>query len=119
LQKTLNAKDTVEAKEAFERWADSHKVTARHYHADNGRFAETELMAHVAKKGQTISFCGLNAHFQSGCAERRIRSLQDLARTQMLHAMAKWPVAISHHLWPYAITNVANCMNDTTRKTES
>jgi hypothetical protein len=33
----------------------------------------------------------------------------------MLHAISKWPVAISHHLWSYAITNMANCRNDTPR----
>jgi hypothetical protein len=44
-------------------------------------------MADVARKGQTISFCGVNAHFQNGKAERRIRLLQDLARSQPLHAM--------------------------------
>jgi Reverse transcriptase (RNA-dependent DNA polymerase) len=115
LQKSTNAEETIEAKEAFERWASSHGVNIRHYHADNGRFAETAFMAHVAKRGQTISFCGVNAHFQNGKAERRIRTLQDLARTQMLHAKARWPVAITEHLWPYAITNVANMHNDVPR----
>jgi GAG-pre-integrase domain len=63
LQKTLNAKDTIEAKEAFERWARSCGTTINHYHADNGRFAETNFMAHVARMGQTITFCGVNAQF--------------------------------------------------------
>jgi hypothetical protein len=69
-------------------------------------------MAAVAAQGQTISFCWVNAHFQNGKAERRIRTLQDLGRTQLLHAMARWPVALGTQLWPYAITNVANCQND-------
>jgi hypothetical protein len=118
LQKTLNAKDTIEAKEAFERWANSHSVKVKHYHTDNGRFAETDFMAHVAKSGQTISFCGVNPHFQNGRAERRIRALQDLGRTQLLHAIARWPVAISHHPWPYAVANVGKCLNDTARPGE-
>jgi hypothetical protein len=116
LRKTLNAKDTLEAKEAFERWARSCGTTINHYHADNGRFAENEFMADVAKKGQTISFCGINAHFQNGKAERRIRSLSEQGRAQLLHAMARWPVAITHHLWPYAVANVASVMNDTAKK---
>jgi hypothetical protein len=118
LQASLSAKDTIEAKETFERWSKSHGVTINHYHADNGRFSENEWMAHIAKMGQSITFCGVNAHFQNGRAERRIRSLQDQGRTQLLHAMARWSIAISHHLWPYAITNVAIVMNDTTRKGE-
>jgi Reverse transcriptase (RNA-dependent DNA polymerase) len=118
LQRSLGGDDTVEAKQAFERWCRSHNVTVRHYHADNGRFADNKFLSAVAMSGQTISFCGVNAHFQNGKAERRIRLLQDLARTQLLHAMARWPVAISTYLWPYAITNVCNCHNDQRRKEE-
>jgi Reverse transcriptase (RNA-dependent DNA polymerase) len=114
LQGSLSGDETLEAKQAFEHW--SHNITIKHYHADNGRFAETKFLAAVAAAGQTISFCGVNAHFQNGKAERRIRTLQDLGRTQLLHAMARWPVAISTHLWPYAVTNVANCQNDMRQK---
>lgn len=70
-------------------------------------------MAHIARCGQTISFCGVNAHFQNGKAERRIRTLQELARSQILHAKAKWPAAITTNLWPYAVSNVSSIMNDT------
>lgn len=87
-------------------------MTVRHYHADNGWFADNAFMADVAKKGQTISFWGVNAHFQNGKAERRIRMLQDLARCQLLHAKARWPWAISMSLWPYAGSNAADCIND-------
>jgi hypothetical protein len=66
LQSTLTAEETLQAKQSFERWAQSHGVTIKHYHADNGRFAETTFMADIAKCGQTISFCGVNAHFQMG-----------------------------------------------------
>ena len=116
LQKSLNSEETIRSKQAFERWSASCGVTIKHYHADNGRFAETAFMADVAKCGQTISFCDVNAHFQNGRAERRIRALQDMARTQLLHAMVRWPTAITTNLWPYAITNVAMCMNDTAAK---
>ena len=116
LQKSLSAAETIEAKHAFERWTNSCGVKVTHYHADNGRFAETAFMADVAVKGQTISFCGVNAHFQNGRAERRIRSLQDMARTQLLHAAVRWPTAITTNLWPYAITNVSNSMNDSPAK---
>jgi hypothetical protein len=77
----------MEAKQACERWCNSHNLLVKHYHADNGRFAETVFMADVARQGQTISFCGVNAHFQNGKAERRIRLLQELAWSQLLHAM--------------------------------
>jgi hypothetical protein len=35
LQKSTNAQETLEAKQAFERWADSHHVQIWHYHADS------------------------------------------------------------------------------------
>jgi hypothetical protein len=33
-------------------------------------------MKAVKKQPQTISFCGVNAHFQNGVAEKIIRDLQ-------------------------------------------
>jgi hypothetical protein len=39
-QKTTSAIETIEAKEAFEKWSRSHGVNVKHYHAHNGRFAE-------------------------------------------------------------------------------
>jgi hypothetical protein len=56
---------------------------------------------------QTITFCGVNAHFQNAVAERRIRTLQDQARTMLIHAQHRWHKAIDAHLWPYAL-RVAN-----------
>jgi hypothetical protein len=40
LQKPTKAEETIEAKEAFERWAGSHNVKISHYHADNGETNE-------------------------------------------------------------------------------
>jgi hypothetical protein len=111
LQKTTNAAKTIQAKEAFERYARSHHVTVRHYHADNGRFADNKFREAVAKQGQTLSFCGVNAHFQNGVAERRIRELQDHARTMLIHANKRWPTAIDTHLWPYAIRTANDVLN--------
>jgi hypothetical protein len=113
LHKTTNVAETIEAKEDFEHWAASFGSKITHYHADNGCFAATAFMARVAKCRQTISFLGVNAHFQHGRAEQLIRTLQDLA--QLFHAKARWPIAITDHLWPYTILNVANMQNDMPR----
>jgi hypothetical protein len=53
--------------------------------------------------GQTVSASGVNAHFQNGVAENQICTLQDAARTMLVHAKHQWPKAINAHLWPYAI----------------
>jgi hypothetical protein len=119
LQKTTNANKTVEAKHAFERYAKTHGVTVSHYHADNGRFAETkwlaDLLAQPPGLEQTMSFCGVNAHFQNGVAEKRVRDLQDGTRTQILHAKIRWKNAITTNLWPYALRNSAETKNSTLR----
>ena len=108
LQKSTKADETLQAKHAFERYARSHGVHVEHYHADNGRFAETVWLADVAKQSQSISFCAVNAHHQNGVAEKRIRDHQDMARSQLLNAKIRWPTAISANLWPYAV----RCAND-------
>jgi hypothetical protein len=66
----------MEAKEAFEAFARNMGVRIQHYHDDNGRFADNGFVNAVNKQQQTISFCGVNAHFQNGIAEKRIRDLQ-------------------------------------------
>jgi hypothetical protein len=103
LQESLTSAYTVEAKEAFEAFARNMGVRIQHYHADNSRFADNGFMNAVKQQQQTISFCGVNAHFQNGIAEKRIRDLQEQARTILLYAKSSWPKGVSIHLWPYAL----------------
>ena len=105
MQRSLTSEETLEAKRAFEAFARRHYVAIRHYHADNGRFADNAFITDATKQGQTLSYCGVNAHFQNGIAEKRIRDLQEQARKQLLHAKARWPSAIKINLWPSALRN--------------
>ena len=111
LQESTKTEPTLEAKNAFEAYAKQHGVAVKHYHADNGRFAERRFIEAVEQKGQTISFCGANAHHQNGRAEKRIRDLQDKARTMLMHAKARWPRAVSTWLWPYALRTANDIRN--------
>ena len=111
LQRSTSAADTIEAKERFEAWADTHGVAIMHYHADNGIFADNQFRKAVRDKGQRLTFSGVNAHFQSGMAERRIRDLQDSARTMLLHAHRRRPSAITPNLWPYAVRYASDIFN--------
>ena len=113
MQKTTNAEETLMAKEAFKRYASKVGVKVLEYQADNGRFAEADFVSDAHKKGQTLKYCGVNAHFQNAVAERRIRLLQDHARTMLLHAKHRWPDAIETSLWPYA-TRAANEIHNAT-----
>ena len=111
LQKSLTVEDTVKAKRAFEAFSRRHGVKIQHYHSDNGRFADKEFIKAVTDANQTISFCGAYAHFQNGKAEKRIRDLQDKARTALLHSVSRWTKASSTHLWPYALAYVTDLRN--------
>jgi hypothetical protein len=103
LQKGATAAETIEAKKAFERFSSTHGVVVKHYHSDNGIFETREFQDEVAVCQQTISFCGVNAHHQNGKAEKKIRDLQELTRTMILHAQQRWSDAINAYLWPFAM----------------
>jgi hypothetical protein len=78
-QKTQSADETLEGKLIFERKAALYGVTVRHYHADNGIFVSKAWKDDCLQKRQGFTYSGVNAHFQSGIAERRIREVQDAA----------------------------------------
>ena len=108
LQKTATAEETSEGKEAFERYALDRGVTNQAYHADNGIFRANKWVADCVRKGQPLTFAGVNAHHQNGLAERRIREIQELARTMLIHAAIRWPKCVTINLWPYAIRMANN-----------
>ena len=103
IQRSTSVKDTLAVKRAFERYATANGITIRHYHADNGVFKAHDWVANCHAQRQSMSYAAVGAHYQNGVAERRIRVLQDMTRTQLLHAQERWPQAISAYLWPYAL----------------
>lgn len=100
-QLNSSAEQTILAKRAFERFAQRHGVIVKHCHADNAIFDSKAFAAEVHRCEQTISCCGVNAHHMNGKAEKKIRDLQDEARTTMLHAKQRWPTATEFNLWPF------------------
>lgn len=79
LQRTLTSEETLKAKNAFKAHCRRYNVTIENYHADNGRFSDNLYINDVRQKGQTITYCGVNAHWQNGIAERMIRTLRETA----------------------------------------
>ena len=116
LQQRITSEETVQAKHAFERVAEQRGVKISHYHADIGRFADNAFIADCNAQRQSLSYCGVNAHFQNGIAESRIRDLQEQTRTSMLYAMNKWKKTVLICLWPYAMRHANDVSNDTPRK---
>jgi hypothetical protein len=111
LMTKMDAESTVEAKLAFERVSSSHGVTIRHYHSDNDLFDTKAFKNSISKAGQTLSFCGVNAHHQNGKAENRIKDVMTGGRTALLRAAHRWPEAIDASLWPAAVKYYTNFRN--------
>jgi hypothetical protein len=78
-----------------------------HYHCDNGQFADNAWKQSCEASRQQLTFCGVNAHFQNGIAERAIQDLSESALKRPLHACACWSAAVHFASWPYALHNAA------------
>ena len=112
-QETTNAEETIKGKIAFESYAHKHGIIVKQYHTDNGIFKSQKWQNHCIQLGQTLTFAGVNAHHQNGRAERRIRILQEIARTQLIHASHHWPNVTIAPLWPYALLCANHAINTT------
>ena len=116
LQKRVTSQETVMDKHVFKRSAEQCGVKIKHYHADNGHFADNAFIQDCQTNRQSLLYCGVNAHFQNSIAERRIRDLQERTRTSMLYAMNKWKKIVIINLWPYATRHANDVANATPRK---
>ena len=85
-----------------------------HCHCNNGCFADNAFFDDVTKKGQTISFFAVCAHFQNRKAEKASHYMQDVPRIMLLHAKARWPTAVHLSLWPYTTRMPVHIMNHLT-----
>ena len=112
LQKSADIAETLESKRAFEMIASQYGVKIKSYHADNGIFRANGWTKDCTNKSQSLTFAGVNAHHQNGRAERRIRLLQELTRTQMIHLKHKWKAIEVAPLWPYAMRIANECLNN-------
>ena len=107
LQRSHGAKETLESKAAFEAVSRQHGVKIEAYHADSGVFKSHEWMMECRRCKQHLTFAGVQTHHTNGKAERRIRYLQDRARSMIIHAQKQWGLIGIVYLWPYA-TRIAN-----------
>jgi hypothetical protein len=111
LQIDDSSEETIAAKRAFETFAAQHGMQILHYHCDNGCFHDNAFKQACHDARQQLTFCGVNAHFQNGIAERSIPDLLESARKQLLHAHARWPQAVHFAQWPYALRNAEGSYN--------
>ena len=112
LQETASADETIKGKHAFEALCYQNGLHVKHYQADNGTFRANKWREDCRQRHQQLTFAGAHAHFQNGVAERRIRLLQDLTRSTLLHAGEKCPDSIHPELWPYALLMCNTTLNE-------
>ena len=77
LQMRLTSEEIVLAKKTFERYASLKGVRIQHYHVDIGCFVDKGFVNHCQDENQTLTYCGVNAPFQNGVAEKKISDLQE------------------------------------------
>ena len=83
--------ETLIAVKYFEKILAQSGRHAKHYHADNGVFAQNSFIKSINKKDQNITFCAVGAHHQNGIIENKNKMLTLSARTLLLHAIHHWP----------------------------
>ena len=116
LQQAIASAETVQAKHNFQHLAEDMGIRVHHYHADNGRFTDKGFVEDCQKQRQGLTYCGVNAHFINGIAEKKICGLQEQTRTMMLHTLHKWGSMLSIHLCPYGLRMANAICNSTPRK---
>jgi hypothetical protein len=112
LQKESLSLETLKAKHAWELYARERGVIVKNYFADNGRFVDNAWKDSLLEENQGITYCGVNAHWQNGIAERLIRDLKEQSRMMRIHAEHHWPDVVNTSMWPYALRNACLIFND-------
>jgi hypothetical protein len=111
LMQNFTLEETLLAKKAYEKVLAQAGRSAKHYHADNGRFFDKGFHQDITDKGQSITFCGVGAHHQNGIIENRNKQLTLGAGTLLLHGMRHWPQMIDTMFWPFVIKAMAERLN--------
>ena len=93
----------INAKAAYERMTATFGIRVKKFHTDNGIFVEEGFKRDVSNNNQTISYCGVGAHFQNGISEAAIKQLTGKSRIILIHAKHRWPEVIHPCLWPFAL----------------
>ena len=92
--------------------AESFGIRVKKFHTDNGIFAEEGFKSDVSDNNQTISYCGVGAHFQNGLAKAAIKQLTEKVRTILIHVKYQWPEVIQPCLWPFMLKQAEFNMNN-------
>lgn len=83
-----------------------HSVVVHSYLTDSGAFKANALVQQIREYVQQICYCGTNAHYQNGVAERSIQTVSNMARAALLLQLAaqfvrhqtKKETTLCHHI---------------------
>ena len=75
LMRDLIVESTLAAKKDFEHRCAVRGVKVKHYHAENGIFAEPAWINKCKRCKQDLTFCGVGDHHQNGISERKIKDV--------------------------------------------
>lgn len=107
LQEDDSAASTLFSKARFEQFMwEVAGVTVKEYHSDQGsNFISEPFREDCKSKGQSQSFSGTGAKFENGAAERGVKTVMWMARSQLLHCSLRWDKdgTASPNLWPMAV----------------
>ena len=84
----------------------------KHYHDDNGQFAENNFKEDCERKMQHLTFCGVGAHQQDGIPERIIKDMTLSLQTLVLHAQHYCTEYITTMIWQFALVASEDRMNN-------
>jgi hypothetical protein len=111
-QVSLRAGETLIGKRMLEREARDLGFKLQGFLADNGVFKADEFQEDVHRKNQSIRFSGVGAHHQNGVAERAIKTISYLTRTNLIHSAIRWPGQNDLELWPLAFDHSVYIYNN-------
>ena len=75
LMRDLSLAETLLATEAMEKVMSQAGISVKHYHFNNGRFADNGFVDAVNSKSQKLTFFGVGAHHQNGIIENKNKVL--------------------------------------------
>ena len=85
-QKTECSEKYFKYKQTFEIMVQQNGVKIKAHHTDNGIFRSHAWVNSCKKQSQELTCEGVNANNKNGIEERCIGHLQDITRTQLIHA---------------------------------
>ncbi len=115
-QVSLSADDTIVSKRLVEQEALQCGVSIREFHTDNGIFSSKAFEEELRTQHQRQLFSGVGAHHQNGKAERAIQTVQNMARSMLMHCFVHWPEHYDTTLWPFALDHAVFLYNHTPKK---